>query len=158
MSDKAMISKQVFKKTENSSDIEHNDWVFRCAIERFLEWFSSRLMHLPRFWKFGFLKGGSLTLSWRWPLSCRNRSIDWFLYDNGLRHKRVKDSYHMYNVVPKELVLIESFVVYCIFYVRCFDMLNIKVFYDFCCCTRYISWFFSTSPDKTILNEAIEME
>ena len=27
----------------------------------------------------------NLTLSWRRPLS-----MDWFLYDNGLRHKRVK--------------------------------------------------------------------
>ena len=39
----------------------------------------------------------SLTLSWRRPLSYRNQSIvlqsksmDWFLYDNGLRHERVK--------------------------------------------------------------------
>ena len=32
-----------------------------------------------------------LTLSWRGPLSYRNRyHIDWFLYDNGLRHERVK--------------------------------------------------------------------
>ena len=38
-----------------------------------------------------------LTLSWRRPLSYRNqsfdllcKSIDWFLYDNGLRHERVK--------------------------------------------------------------------
>ena len=37
-----------------------------------------------------------LTLSWRSPLSYRNQSIDlgsksmdWFLYDNGLRHERV---------------------------------------------------------------------
>ena len=37
-----------------------------------------------------------LTLSWRRPLSYRNQSIDlqsksmdWFLYDNGLRHERV---------------------------------------------------------------------
>ena len=39
----------------------------------------------------------SLALSWRGPLSYRNQSIDlqsksmdWFLYDNGLRHERVK--------------------------------------------------------------------
>ena len=46
----------------------------------------------------------SLTLSWRGPLSYRNQSIDlqsksidllcksmdWFLYDNGIRHERVK--------------------------------------------------------------------
>ena len=38
---------------------------------------------------------GHLTLSWRRPLSYRNQSIDlrsksvdWFLYDNGLRHER----------------------------------------------------------------------
>ena len=38
-----------------------------------------------------------LTVSWRRPLSYRNQSInllrksmDWFLYDNGLRHERVK--------------------------------------------------------------------
>ena len=30
-----------------------------------------------------------LTLSWRRPLSYRNQSIDWFLYDIGLRHERV---------------------------------------------------------------------
>ena len=37
-----------------------------------------------------------LTLSWRRPLSYRNqfidllcKSVDWFLYDRGLRHKRV---------------------------------------------------------------------
>ena len=41
--------------------------------------------------------GLSLTLSWRRPLSYRNQSIylrsksmDWFLYDNGLLHERVK--------------------------------------------------------------------
>ena len=39
----------------------------------------------------------NLTPSWRRPLSYRNQSIDWqskstdwFLYDNGLRHERVK--------------------------------------------------------------------
>ena len=38
-----------------------------------------------------------LTLSWRRPLSYRNqtidlrsKSVDWFLYDNGLSHERVK--------------------------------------------------------------------
>ena len=38
----------------------------------------------------------NLTLSWRRPLSFRNQSLDlqsksmdWFLYDNGLRHERV---------------------------------------------------------------------
>ena len=38
----------------------------------------------------------ALTLLWREPLSYRNqstdmksKSMDWFLYDNGLRHERV---------------------------------------------------------------------
>ena len=46
------------------------------------------------FWKFWF----SLTLSWQRPLPYRNQSIDllcksmdWFLYDNGLHHERVKN-------------------------------------------------------------------
>ena len=41
----------------------------------------------------------SLTFSWRRPLSYRHQSIDlrtksmdWFLYDNGLRHERVKEN------------------------------------------------------------------
>ena len=40
-----------------------------------------------------------LTLLWRRPLSYRNQSInlgsksmDWFLYDNGLRHERLKQN------------------------------------------------------------------
>ena len=52
-----------------------------------------------------------LNLSWRRPLSYRHqsidllrRSMDWFLYDNGLRHERVDmkalfsfNSYHVYT-------------------------------------------------------------
>ena len=44
-----------------------------------------------------------LTLSWRRLLSYRNQSIDlwsksmdWFLYDNGLRYERVKLNIHAY--------------------------------------------------------------
>ena len=43
----------------------------------------------------------TLTLSWRRPLSYRNQSIDllrksmdWFLYDNVLRHERVHKNFH----------------------------------------------------------------
>ena len=46
-----------------------------------------------------------LTLSWRRPLSYRNQSIDlqstsmdWFLYDNGLRHERVKQMVQYLNI------------------------------------------------------------
>ena len=48
-----------------------------------------------------------LTLSWRRPLSYRNQSIDllgksvdWFLYDNDLRHERVKTYQKMYIFGP----------------------------------------------------------
>ena len=34
----------------------------------------------------------SLTLSWQRPQSYRNQSFDWVLYDNGLRHERVKEA------------------------------------------------------------------
>ena len=43
-----------------------------------------------------FVLNAPLTLSWRRPLSYRNQSndlqsklMDWFLYDNGLRHERI---------------------------------------------------------------------
>ena len=46
--------------------------------------------------KMNFFAGIIITLSWRRPLSNRNQSIDllcksmdWFLYDKGLRHERV---------------------------------------------------------------------
>ena len=39
-----------------------------------------------------------LTLSWRRPL--QRKSMDWFLYDNGLRHERVK-----WFIVPTVLTL-----------------------------------------------------
>ena len=49
----------------------------------------------------------SLTLSWRGPLSYRNQSINlqsksmnWFLYDNGLGHERVKPI----NMVTRDLI------------------------------------------------------
>ena len=51
-----------------------------------------------------------LTLSWLRPLSYRNQSIDllrksmdWFLYDNGLRQERVKASIHRPNIDLSEL-------------------------------------------------------
>ena len=47
------------------------------------------------------MKRWHLTRSWRRPLSYKNQSIDllcksmdWFLYDNSLRHERVKDGYN----------------------------------------------------------------
>ena len=47
----------------------------------------------------------SLTLSWWRPLSyiiyLQNKSMDWFLYDNTLRHKRVKMERHTFTAVVK---------------------------------------------------------
>ena len=50
-----------------------------------------------------------LTLSWRKPLSYRNqcidlqsKSMDWFLYDNSPRHKRVKRYYNA-NITRSQL-------------------------------------------------------
>ena len=47
-----------------------------------------------------------LTLSWRRPLSYRNQSIDfqcksieWFLYGNGLRHERVKKIHRLWKEI-----------------------------------------------------------
>ena len=47
-----------------------------------------------------------LTLSWRRPLSYRNQSIDllcksvdWFLYDNGLRHEKVKVAWYWISIL-----------------------------------------------------------
>ena len=54
---------------------------------------------LLRLWNHKILTRGVLTLSWWGSLSYRNqstdlwsKSIDWFLYDRGLRHERVKSS------------------------------------------------------------------
>ena len=59
-----------------------------------LHWFESWHTSFQCFYLFLLLY---LTLSWQRPLSYRNQSInlrsksmDWFLYNNGLRHKRVK--------------------------------------------------------------------
>ena len=54
-----------------------------------------------------------LTLSWRRPLSYRNqpidlrsKSMDWFLYDNGLRHERVN---HLQSILTELITLILHF-------------------------------------------------
>ena len=60
-------------------------------------------------WRFVYyfllLSRFNLTLSWRRPISYRNQSIDlrsksmdWFLYDIGLRHERVKSNHQLYTI------------------------------------------------------------
>ena len=43
----------------------------------------------PMFSRGAEIENSLLTLSWQRLLSYRNQSMDWFLYDNGLRHGRV---------------------------------------------------------------------
>ena len=57
-----------------------------------------------------------LTFSWRRPLSYRyqfidllRKSMDWFLYDNGLRHERVKNSILL---IISELILVRFLVIF----------------------------------------------
>ena len=59
----------------------------------------------------GLCPNSILTLSWRRPLSCRSQSIDlfrksmdWFLYANGLRHERV-ERINPLEIIGKPLVL-----------------------------------------------------
>ena len=56
-----------------------------------------------------------LTLSWREPLSYRNQSIDlqsksmnWFLYDNGLHHEKVKKPNERNHNVIVSFVLLDG--------------------------------------------------
>ena len=60
---------------------------------------------VQRFWYPAGSLSLILTLSWRRPSSCRNQSIhllcksvDWFLYGNGLRHARAKASFHIFGL------------------------------------------------------------
>ena len=74
-------------------------------IKHALIWSFSRSIIIWKWWKESTLRWTEptwtifiLTVSWRRPLSYRNQSIDlrcnksmdWFLYDNGLYHERVK--------------------------------------------------------------------
>ena len=73
---------------------ETDNWHIEISND-FFKWYCKDkiIMMLMRFTP---LQNGCLTLSWRRPLSYRNQSIDllcksmdWFLYDNGLHHERV---------------------------------------------------------------------
>ena len=59
-------------------------------------------------WLYLEVSQSSLTLSWRRPLSYRTQSIDlrsksmdWSLYDNGLRHERVKQWFTILKIYLK---------------------------------------------------------
>ena len=100
-----------------------------------------------------------LTFSWRRPLSYRNqssdlqsKSMDWFLYDNGLRHERVKKTMvstlaskkraylitirgrHLLDIFPKNTILIWR--------QKTVNLYNL--FYDFACQTERQAFTFKT--------------
>ena len=77
-----------------------NIYVINCEVffnQRYMITFESLFMSVS--WTKNNLSfRATLTLSWRRPLSYTNqfidlqsKSMDWFLYDNGLRHERVNE-------------------------------------------------------------------
>ena len=61
----------------------------------------------------------NLTLSWQRPLSYRNqstdlrsKSTDWFLYDNGLRHERVKSTIISFRQVFLYADILDTFEIF----------------------------------------------
>ena len=86
-----------------------------------------------------------LTLSWRRPLSYRNQSIDlrsitmdWFLYDNGPRHERVKQR------------LCEKFILQP-FWVQCSGQSYISVALSMPCVTKSCFIFFKQSLQERVM-------
>ena len=82
----------------NSSDIQCYVKIvtrsFKLKFSHYNNWFNFHTVQVNLkgyyLWMIYFcLRTKFLTLSWRRPLSYRNKSMDWFLYDNGLRHERV---------------------------------------------------------------------
>ena len=79
-------SKQKVSKANENWVLFHRMNTLKAEFFDFLSWLQSRIQTPVKL----------LTLSWRRTLSYRNQSIDllrklmdWFLYDNGLRHERV---------------------------------------------------------------------
>ena len=100
---------QLWKRLEEHSGKQHEAylWTDICLLG-YRQHFNFKFqLNTCHFWNFHLMACSRLTLSWRRPLSYRNqsidllrKSIDWFLYDNGLRHERVKNiwsSCHKYN-------------------------------------------------------------
>ena len=71
----------------------HNKIIYRNNVNQTLEDSDSPSTFFPTDFSdinISAIGHANLTLSRRRPLSYRNQSTDWFLYDNGLRHERVK--------------------------------------------------------------------
>ena len=72
-------------------ETDHDRHSLETAVSTFYRRTKAKFQFLQSVWKL------RLTLSWQRPLSYRNQSIDllrksmdWFLYDNGLSHEKVK--------------------------------------------------------------------
>ena len=94
----ALLIVHLLKRPTNLSHFPNKTLVFHRKLKQLLEIFRE----LSSLFRLKF-KTFDLTHSWRRPLSCRNqsidlqsKSIDWFLYDNGLRHQRVKGATKSY--------------------------------------------------------------
>ena len=74
--------------------------IFQCVYENYTV-LREIFWRIIRKWKNFFGLHFTLTLSWRRSLSHRNQfidtSMDWFLYDEDLRHERVKKNYDDYS-------------------------------------------------------------
>ena len=86
-------------------------WKLQYSNYRPVSLLSNSCIHFQfRFWQKHLTIGALiyLTLSWRRPLSYRNQSIDllcksmdWFLYHNGLRYERVNTEMNIYSYSEK---------------------------------------------------------
>ena len=98
-----------YVKTELSYDADFCIWVPMEIANRFSHFKCNCLLCNTKYLRNGLIFRihffvRQLTLSWRRSLSYRNqsndllrKSMDWFLYDNGLRHERLK--YHDLNLL-----------------------------------------------------------
>ena len=88
-----------------STSLTFQNWPKICKVLNQIIWKSDSKVYYPRKFLYHVTSAVKfsycffLTLSWRRSLSYRNqsfdsrsKSMDWFLYDNGLRHERVNKS------------------------------------------------------------------
>ena len=76
----------------------------------------------------------ALTLSWRRLLSYKNQSIDllrksvdWFLYDNGLRHERVKGKVDISLTFLKGYTILEAYTTTKIYHVKWNEFIGLSI-------------------------------
>ena len=100
---------------------------------------------LAGIWAIGFL-GTHLILPWGRPLSYRNQSIDlqsksmdWFLYDNGIRHERVKHPVRLKKMPWNESMFWSYRIDYC-WYLKILPNLSFRSTLYICFTPWWIFW------------------